>query len=165
LPPLRVGADSLYYGIQIAAFDAHDRAVTYLATLGEDGATGTVTPVALGRQGIWHRVVIGALPTPAAADSLLRRLWERGRVRRPNGTILRTPYTFDIGRVEGADAAGDTVAALRRRGIAAYIVAAEGPIRLLVGALEDADQARLADSLLRAAGMPGAIIQRTRPRS
>ncbi|HEX9580910.1 MAG TPA: SPOR domain-containing protein [Gemmatimonadales bacterium] len=165
LPILPAPADSLFYGIQIAAFDNHRRAVAYLGDLQDDGVAGTVTPVALGRQGMWHRVVIGAVPSPAAADSLLRDLWRRGRVRRPNGTILRTPYTLDIGELSSAAAARDSVAALRRRGIAAYIVASDGPTRLLVGALEDADQARLADSLLRAAGLRGALVHRAGPRS
>ena len=165
IPDLPVPGDSLFYGIQIAAFDSHDGAVAYLRELGEDGIAGTVTPVALGQQGVWHRVVVGAVATPTAADSLLRDLWHRGRVRRPNGTILRTPYAFDLGRLSSAEAAHDSAAALRRRGIAAYIVAADGPTHVLFGAFEDGDQVRLADSLLRAAGIPGALVYRAGPRS
>jgi len=158
-------ADSLFYSIQIAAFDNSAKAVEYLGGLGEDGATGTVTPVLLGQQGVWHRVVIGAAPHALAADSMLRDLWRRGRVRRPNGTILRTPLALEIARVSSPVEAEDSVAGLRRRGIPAYIVAADGPVRILVGAFEDDDQVRLADALLRAAGIPSVLVHRAGPRS
>jgi hypothetical protein len=160
-PSLAGSRDSLFYSIQIAAFNAPDRAVAFLRDLDEDGLGGTVTPVALGQQGWWHRVVVGLAPSATGADSLLRDLWRRGNVRRPNGTILRTPFALEIGRVSSPEEGRDSVTALRRRGIAAYIVAAaDGTARLLVGAFEDEDQGRAADSLLRAAGVAGALVPR-----
>jgi cell division septation protein DedD len=154
-------ADSLFYSIQIAAFNAPERAVAYLSGLEQDGLTGTVTPVMLGQQGWWHRVLVGLAPSPAAADSLLRELWRRGAVRQPNGTILRTPFALEIARASSPEEARDTALALRRRGVAAYIVAAaDGTVRLLVGAFEDHDQGRAADSLLGASGITGALVLR-----
>jgi cell division septation protein DedD len=153
--------DSLFYSIQIAAFNTPERALAYLNEFEEHGVTGTVTPVALGRQGWWHRVLVGLAPSAVAADSLLRDLWRRDRVRRPVGTILRTPWALEIGLLPGIEAAADSAGALRRGGVAAYIVAARGgAARLLVGAFEDRDQARAADSLLRAAGVTGALAPR-----
>lgn len=159
--PARAPRDSLFYSIQIAAFNAPERAVAYLSDLDEDGLTGTVAPVALGQQGWWHRVLVGLAGSPSAADSLLRDLWRRGAVRQPNGTILRTPFALEIGRASSPEDARDSVLALRRRGIAAYIVAAaDGTASILVGAFEDRDQGQAADSLLRATGVTGALVPR-----
>lgn len=153
-------SDSLFYSVQVAAFNQAEPATAYARQLDDAGAA-TVSPVRLGRQGLWFRVVVGALPTPAEADSLLRALWRRGVVERPNGTILRTPHAFLLGREPTLAAAGDRAEGLREREIPAYIVPApDGSAGLWAGAFESQDQARAADSLLRLAGLSATLAPR-----
>ncbi len=167
-PPAPAGApvaapsgDSLFYSVQVAAFNQPDQAASFARGLGPAVDAATVSPVRLGRQGLWYRVMVGALPTAAGADSLLRTLWGRGAVERPNGTILRTPHAYLVGRGGSDQEAGDAVEGLRQRGIAAYIVSAsDGSAQVLAGAFETADQARAADSLLRLAGLRATLVQR-----
>lgn len=161
-PAPAVEGDSLFYSVQVAAFSALDQAIAHAATFDDAAGAATVSPVRLGRQGIWHRVLVGAVPTPLAADSLLRRLWQRGRLERPNGTILRTPHAYEIARMSSPDAARDHAAGLRDGGVAAYIVAApDGGARVLAGAFEGPEQAAVADSLLRHAGLKANLTRRT----
>lgn len=121
----------------------------------------TVSPVRLGRQGLWFRVVIGSLSTAGEADSLLRALWRRGAVEQPNGSILRTPHALWLARAGTPEAARASAEGLRRRGVAAYIVPApDGSASVLAGAFETPDQARAADSLLRLTGLTAILAYR-----
>jgi cell division septation protein DedD len=154
-------ADSLFYSVQVAAFNQADQALSYARGVPHEAGPATVSAVRLGRQGLWYRVIVGAFPTAAGADSLLRTLWDRGVVERPNGTILRTPHAYLIERQGSAEAAADRVEGLRRRGVAAYIVSApDGSAQVLAGAFEGPDQAGAADSLLRLQGLTGTLVQR-----
>ncbi len=160
--PATDAGDSLFYSVQIAAFNQPDQAMSSVRSLSPGSAeVATVSPVRLGRQGLWYRVMAGAFPTAAGADSLLRALWRSGVVERPSGTILRTPQAYLVSREGSAAAAGDVVEGLRRRGVAAYIVSApDGSVQVLAGAFEAPDQARAADSLLRLAGLRATLVQR-----
>lgn len=135
--------------------------MAYARRVPDEAAPATVSAVRLGRQGLWYRVIVGAFPTAAGADSLLRALWLEGAVERPNGTIVRTPHTYLIERQASAEAAAERVEGLRRRGVAAYIVSApEGSAQVLAGAFEAPDQAGAADSLLRLEGLRATLVQR-----
>ncbi len=145
--------DSLFYSVQVAAFSSPAQAADYAEELARAEEVVTVAPVRLGTQGVWYRVLLGALPTPAAADSLLRRMWDQGLVKRPNGTILRTPFALEVG-----DANHEAVSEL---GVSLYAVKTPGGSeRVLAGAFEESSQARLADSLLGAAGFAGKLVRR-----
>jgi cell division septation protein DedD len=158
-PVEQPGGDSLYYAVQVAAFQSMDAALEGAREYQDAGWTATVSPVRLGRQGTWFRLIVAAVPTPDAAQRALASLWSRGLVERPNGTILRTPHAISL------DSYPDTFAArqgLRERGAAAYIVeASDGTARLFVGAFETPEQARLADSILAAVDLQGTIVPRT----
>ncbi|UCF39881.1 MAG: SPOR domain-containing protein [Gemmatimonadota bacterium] len=155
----RPGADSLYYAVQVAAFQSMEAALEGAREYRTAGWTATVSPVRLGRQGTWYRLVVAAVSTPDAAERVLARLWSEGLVERPNGTILRTPHTIGLDRYPDLTAARE---GLRERGAAAYIVEApDGTARLFVGAFETPEQARLADSILAAAGLQGTVVPRT----
>ncbi len=160
--PARADAgDSLFYSVQVAAYNQADQATAHAARLARAGAA-TVSPVRVGGQGMWYRVMVGALPTPAAADSLLRWLWQQHLVEEPNGTIRRTLLANALAESASPAEAERLAAGLRRRGIAAYIVPAPGGLaRVLAGAFEAPDQARAADSLLRLAGLSSTIVLRT----
>jgi cell division septation protein DedD len=153
--------DSLFYGVQVAAFGALETALERLRGYEEAGWTATITPVQLGRQGTWHRLIVAAFPTAGAAERALTQLWRDGLVERPNGTILRTPHALLLGTRADSAAAAAEAQGLRDRGIPAYIVRAfDGTARLLVGAFETPEQARLADSILTAADLEGTLVAR-----
>ncbi len=153
--------DSLYYAIQVASFDAVGRALEFLSGLERRELTGTVTPIRLGAQGIWHRVILGLFPSRAAADSALRALWASGAIEDGHGSVLRAPHALDLGTRPSADSARAEALALRERGVAAYVVRAPAGARVLVGAFEEPDQAGVAESLLTAAELRSTIAPRT----
>lgn len=153
--------DTLFYSVQVAAFNTLPAAMAYGGQLKAKAAVVAVTPTELGRQGVWYRVLVGALSTPAAADSLRRALWHDGLVDRPQGTILRTPLAYALGAFPSARDARKAAEGLRERGIPAYIVPeADGTARMLLGAFEVPEQAHTADSLLTALGVRGVLITR-----
>lgn len=154
--------DTLFYVVQVAAFSRMDQALDHAARLEGPDRPVTVTPVRLGRrETVWYRVLVGGAPTAAASRRLLEDLWAGGLVDRGQGTILRTPHALEVAAVPAGEA-GDTVRALRRRGLPAYIVPGSGgTARVLIGAFEAPEQARIADSLLRAAGVAGTLVTRT----
>ncbi len=153
--------DTLFYSLQVAAFNTLPAAMAYGNQLRSKAGVVAVTPAELGQQGVWYRVLVGALATPAAADSLRRALWRDGLVDRPQGTILRTPHTYALGAFPSVRDARKAAEGLRERGIPAYIVAeADGTARMLLGAFEVPEQAHTADSLLTALGVRGVLITR-----
>lgn len=159
--PAPAAGDTLYYSVQVAAFNALPAAMQYANRLAPNAGLVTVTPVSLGRQGVWYRVVVGALPSPSAADSVRRALWRDGLVDRPQGTILRTPNAYLLNTYPSRGAAEDGAQGVRDQGVPAYIVAeANGTFRLMLGAFEAPEQATAADSLLRALGSRATLITR-----
>lgn len=153
--------DSLFYSVQVAAFSRAEQAAAYAERLARRAGAATVSPVRLGRQGLWFRVMVGALSTAAGADSLLRELWRSKLVERGSGTILRTPHAYLVARPAGREATAAVLEGVRRQGMAGYIVAAPGgEVQVLVGAFEDPEQARVADSLLRLAGLEAKLVSR-----
>ena len=101
-------------------------------------------------------MLVGALPTARAADSLLQALWRDGALERPQGTILRTPDAYRV------RASRDDLPGLRARGIPAYIVLAPDKTDLVyVGAFDLAEQASNTDSLLSSAHLAGTLVRRT----
>jgi hypothetical protein len=155
-PPAPDPADSLYYSVQVAAHDQLAQAMAHAAEIEKTGRIVIVTPVQVGNQGVWYRVLVGALQDAHAADSVLQDLWQNGVLERPQGTILRAPQAFRL-RASRGDLAG-----LRARGIPAYIVLAlDSTDQVYVGAFDLAEQARAIDSLLTAADLSGTLVRRT----
>jgi hypothetical protein len=153
--------DTLFYSVQVAAFNAAQRAIAYAVELERDDLAAAVTPVRIGNQGIWFRVILGLFPHATAADSVLQVLWQRGVVERRQGNILRTPQALDLGSRPTVAEARSEVSGLRARGIPAYIVRAPtGSAQILVGAFEAPEQAAVAESLLVQAGITANLVTR-----
>ena len=153
-------ADSLFYSVQVAAFDTWDRAMEYASILEREPLAAAVTPIRVGGR-IWYRVILGALATAQSADTVLKAFWRDGLVEVGQGTILRTPQAFDLGSRHSVDLAREETQRLRDGGIPAYSVVTAGAARILVGAFETPDQSGVAESLLNAAGLPATLIPRT----
>jgi hypothetical protein len=149
-------ADSLYYSVQVAAHNTLAQAMLHAADIERKGHLAIVSPTRTGNQGVWYRVLVGALPTARAADSLLQTLWQEGALERPQGTILRTPDAYRL------RASRDDLPGLRARGIPAYIVLSPDKTDLVyVGAFDLAEQATSTDSLLGSAHLTGTLVRRT----
>ena len=149
-------ADSLFYSVQVAAHNTLAQAMSHAGEIERLGHLAVVSPTRTGNQGIWYRVLVGALPTARAADSLLQTLWRDGTLERPQGTILRTPDTYRL-RASREDLPG-----LRAQGIPAYIVLSPDKTDLVyVGAFDLAEQASNTDSLLSSAHLAGTLVRRT----
>ena len=155
----RPEADSLFYGLQVAAFNTMTRAMEHADALTREGLVPAVTPVTIGG-GLWFRVIMGAFSTRAAADSALRALWREGIVEDQQGTTLRTPHTLDVGLSGSLEEAEREAEGLRQRGVPAYVLTAPDGSHVIVGAFGRPDQTGAAESLLTAAGLTATLAQR-----
>ena len=157
--------DTLFYAIQVAAFNTWPRALEYASSLEDRRLAAAITPVHI-RGRIWYRVMLGALPSAAEARAALQKLWRNGLVASGEGAILRTPQAFDLGTRPSAETAWEETQRLRERGIPAYSVEASqetaaGTARILVGAFESPYQTAVVESLLTAAGLTATLVART----
>ena len=153
--------DSLFYAIQIATYTSAAAATEQATTFEAAGWTVTVASVRLGRQGTWHRLMVGALRDPADAQRALEQLWGDGLLDRGAGTVLRTPFALQLAREPDRNAAEARLEGVRTRGFVGYIVRApDGSYRVLVGAFETTEQAERADSTLNTADLDGTIVRR-----
>ncbi len=161
-PPPEPTGDTLFYSVQVAAFNRLTQATARADELTAAGHPSTVTPVHLGRRASrWYRVVVGAVASSRAADSVRRALWNARLVDRGQGVILRTPVTHQISLQESEAAAEAAARGLRERGFPAYIVAgSNGASRVVFGAFESPQQAAAGDSLLAAYGLTGTLVSR-----
>jgi cell division protein FtsN len=158
--PTPPASDSLYYGAQVAAFSEADRAISFSDAMAARGLEPAVSPVRVGG-GLWYRVILGALPTAAAADSMRKALWSQNLLEQGQGTVLRTPHALDVSTHGDLEAAEASARALRERLIPAYVLSAPDGHHVLIGAFERTDQAAAADSLLAAAGITATLILRS----
>ena len=158
----RMAGDTLFYSVQIAAFQVLSQAMDMARDFERSGFIAPISPIRVGNEGVWYRVLVGAMRSPGAADSLLRQLWYLGLVEPTQGSILRTPETLALGVWSSVAEARLAMRGLRERGVPAYILARpDGTARLYVGAFTEADQAETADSLLSAAGLQHNLVPRS----
>lgn len=146
-------ADSLAWTVQLAAYGALEKAMADADELTASDLGAFITPLALegtgGKGTVWYRVLVGSYATREAAAAARAELWRQGVAPRGQGLLLRAPYSFEI------DASGD-LDSLRRRGIPA--VRAGG--RILVGAFESPEQARLTEAQLKRERVQAMLVAR-----
>jgi cell division septation protein DedD len=158
----RLAGDTLFYSVQVAAFQVLAQAMDLAKDFERSGFVAPVTPIRSGTEGVWYRVLVGAVRSPGAADTLLHQLWTQGLVEPSQGSILRTPETLMVGVWSSVAEGRQAMKGLRERGIPAYILPKpDGTARLYVGAFTEADQAGTADSLLAAAGLQHNLVPRS----
>jgi len=146
-------ADSAAWTVQLAAYGTLERALAHADRLTAEHGGAFVSPIALDAAGtVWYRVLVGAYATRDSAAAGRASLWRRGLVRRGQGNLLRAPYSFTLA------ATGD-LAGLRGRGVPAVIGSAGG--RILIGAFETPEQAALAGTQLKRAGVHATLVIRT----
>jgi hypothetical protein len=154
-PPAEAAAShtaTLAWTIQVAAFGALPAALDVADRLATTGPLAVVTPVPSGRGTVWYRVLAGFYPTRDAAVAARNALWEQGTVQRGEGDLLLAPYSLML-------APTTDVATLRTLGVPAVRLRSDG--RALVGAFESPEQATLAETRLRRAGVRTTLVTRT----
>lgn len=152
--------DTLFYSVQVASFKTQTRAIEHARAYETRGWPTTLTPVRLGLQGVWYRVMVGAFGSPVAADTALRRFYRLELLDRPNGTILRTPHMISLDLHSDSASGAAEVARLRAAEIPAYIVRSSDGYRVVVGAFETPEQASLMDSIISSGGIRGTLSSR-----
>ena len=152
--------DTLFYTVQVAAFNRLGPATALAAGIERAGHLVAITPVHIGeRRDLWYRILVGAVESPGAAASFRSELWRAGLLERGRGTVLRVPHTWALDLTGAGDPAA-VLAGLRRRGIPAYIVSGPDAPTLFLGAFETPEQASAAESLLTGAGQAHTLVAR-----
>jgi hypothetical protein len=165
--PVENAADSASasaYAIEIVVANTQEGAATSLTDEQRLALPATtVGPVVYpGDTARWFRVLIGATPEPAAADSLLASLRGSHRFASDAGKVVRVPVALLVARDQRPDSARVHVRALRLIGIPAYaLLQPDGTARVYVGAFEAPDQTTSLADQLRAAGLAPAVVYRT----
>jgi hypothetical protein len=110
----------------------------------------------------WWRLLAGAYPTRARADSLLADLQRRGVLGSSSGLVVRAPYALLVADRLPAAAAPARVAALSRQGVPTYPLSrGNGTVALYAGAFERPADAEYLANALRAAGVAPVLVYRT----
>jgi cell division septation protein DedD len=146
-------ADTLGYSIQVAAWSQLSRALAHFTELTQAGVSTTISAVSRGSDGVWFRVIAGAVADRSAAETLLQRLRSDGTIDETGGFLVNTPFAFLLETHPDARSGEQALRGLRESGIPAYIVSmSDGSVQVLVGAFESHDQAEMADSAFPEAG-------------
>lgn len=148
------------YGIEIIATNTQLDAMAKIDDLRRYPSV-TFSPVALRNSGRpWYRVIVGALPTAAAADSL-RAALRRDRVLTSEGIVRRAPLALLVERSVTRETAPAMVAGWIERDIPAYaLLQDDGTATIYAGAFESAEQSIVLAQKLRAVGVTPSLVYR-----
>ena len=164
LPPMiGTAADSARaaaYGIEVVATNTQLDAMAKLDDLRRYPSV-TFSPVALRNSGRpWYRVIVGALPTVAAADSL-RTALRRDRVLTAEGIVRRAPLALLVERGVTRETAPAMVAGWIEREIPAYaLLQDDGTATIYAGAFESPEQSIVLAQKLRTVGVTPSLVYR-----
>lgn len=149
------------YAVELLATNTQAGAAARVRDERDRLPAGTFTPAVIdGAQ--WYKVVAGAYPERAAADSLLAELRRRGLLDARSGTVVRLPFAFLLHARVPADSVRPLLTAYADLGQAAYALRQpDGSIRVYAGAFETAEQAAMLTQSLRAAGITPTLVYRT----
>lgn len=93
---------------------------------------------------LWYRLIAGAFPRQASADSLLAALRSGGVVEAGGGRVVRAPLAWLLEERIPGDQVPGTLRAWRERGLPAYaLFDPAGLARVYVGAFETEEEGRL----------------------
>jgi hypothetical protein len=121
----------------------------------------TYGPIALGTDRVvYYRVLAGAFPRRASADSLLAALQARSGTT-PTGGVVRAPLAFLLVSRSAPATARTLIEGYRARGVPAYaLTQPDGTTNIYAGAFETADQAGLFASTLKSTNIDAILVYR-----
>ncbi len=158
---------ALGFSVEILASNTADGANFELKRHGPVMPNATISLVPIGdTEATWYKVYAGAYPEILQADQLLALLRRRKVVADSAGSVAHVPLAF---LVDSIPAQGGVAAAVRDkiqnfagRGIVAYaLTQRDGSALVYTGAFETPEQASLAVSALRVAGVTPVLAYRT----
>jgi hypothetical protein len=158
----------LPYSVAVEAHEDLTTAVRRVESLTRaDPATGFYIAPILVDSSLYYRVMAGPVQDSTTAASVMQNLIRRGL--KSAGTeydIRATPYAFLLGEYELREQAQQRMLQLRPLGIPSYIIEVpytKGPPRyyLYSGAYAGAAEADVMRQMLRSAGLPDTLVERT----
>ena len=160
VPP---SAPELGYSVLVASYRSADVALGRVASW-SDGVLYFAAPTPVDGATYW-RLYAGALPAPAAAEALNRRLAASGRKDSARAWDVRpVPLTFRTGTFSARSEADRRAATLRREGVPAYVVpaasAGDTAWQVLAGAYESEEAAAALRPRLAEAGVEAELVTR-----
>jgi hypothetical protein len=155
------------YSVEILAANTAEGANFELTRHGSVMPAATISVVPVGEtETTWYKVYAGAYPDVMQADQLLGRLRRQRVLADSSGSVVRVPLAFLVDSV--ASQAGvmsqvrEKIQAFAARGVSAYgLMQKDGGARLYSGAFERPQQASLAATALRVAGVTPVLAYRT----
>ncbi len=167
-PPPHALARPLPYSVAIEARRSYASALARLGELEkvEPGMQFFVSPILAGNA-LYYRIMAGPVADSTAAAVLMQRLLDAGvKTGASQWDIRPTPWSFLLGEFASRDAAAAHADSLGTRNIPSYVVQvpySAGPPRwrLYGGAFEGPAQAEALRPLLRGAGVPDTLVERT----
>lgn len=153
-------AQAAAFAVELLAANTESGAILKLQRDGKSlpAATFASTDIQGAR---WYKVVAGALPTRADADTLLAGLRRRKMLDSASGQVVRLPFAFLIDSGVPATAVPGMIATYVSRGEPVYALRqANGSAWLLAGAFETPEQATLYAESLRASGRAPVLVYR-----
>lgn len=156
----------LGYSVAIASYPTFDEARARQRDLAWLEDPVYIVPVSV-RGSTWYRVLAGMLQTEGEARFLMQRLVDRGVKESANNWDVRpTRFVFGFGLQASEAEAQATVSALQVQGISAYSVPAgvggnADSYYVYAGGFESADEARVLEGQVRAAGFSAVLVERT----
>ncbi|MEO5904243.1 MAG: hypothetical protein ABIQ55_09550, partial [Gemmatimonadaceae bacterium] len=157
---------ALGFSVEILAANTAEGANFELKRHGSVMPNATISLVPIGdTEATWYKVYAGAYPEILQADQLLALLRRRKVVADSAGSVAHVPLAFLVDSVPGqggvASVIRDKIQNFAGRGIAAYaLTQRDGSARLYTGAFETPEQASLAVSALRVAGLTPVLAYR-----
>jgi hypothetical protein len=150
------------YSIDVVMFNSLSEAGRHLTEHLTAIPASTFSPVVLGADSArWYRVVAGAWPTQAAADSALTALRDDGVLQLGFGSVRRTPFAVRVARDMPLAEAMSKVIELRNEGFPAYVLQRDaGHARVYAGAFETPSQATTLLDMFKRAGIDAVIDYR-----
>ncbi|HUQ18410.1 MAG TPA: SPOR domain-containing protein [Gemmatimonadaceae bacterium] len=155
------------YSVEIVSTNTQEGANFTLRGLGAMTPAATISLVPIGEtEAIWYKVHAGAFGDSAQAARLLRSLRRRQIVPDTEGIVVRTPLALRVDSVPSQAAVTQRTRAkidsFTARGVAVYaLTQRDGSARLYAGAFERPEQASLAATALRVAGLTPILEYRT----
>lgn len=153
-------ATTAAFCVLLVADNTQAGAILHLQQDGKALPAATFSPVLI--QGTpWFKVISGAYPNRADADSLLLRLGRQGKLLGGSGSVVRLPFAFLIDSGVKAAAVPAMIAEHVERGQPIYgLLQSDGTAWLLAGAFASPEESVLYAQSLRASGITPVLVYR-----
>jgi hypothetical protein len=146
--------------VELLAANTQAGAILKLQQDGKNLPAATFSPVLI-QNARWFKVIAGAFPRRAEADSLLTALRRRRMLDAASGTVVRLPFAFLIDSGVPPGAVAGMVATYADRGQPVYALRQpNGSAWLFAGAFESPAQSSLYAESLRASGITPVLVYR-----